>query len=75
VSNYRSCNICRAVCRFERGPANSPLQPTRGRSLARRFRGSVRATPRVAPLEPEGRAPAERQVRSPGQLLFEHEAR
>ncbi len=35
--------------------ANSSQQPTRGRSLARRFRASFRATLRVAPQDREGR--------------------
>ncbi len=35
--------------------ANSSQQPTRGRSLARRFHASLRAALRVAPREREGR--------------------
>ena len=38
------------------GPANSSQQPTRGRSLVRRFRASFCATLRVALLAREGRA-------------------
>jgi len=37
-------------------PSNSPQHPMRGRSLARRFRGSVRATLCVAIPESTGRA-------------------
>src|ERR1051325_4093383 len=39
-----------------RRPPNSPHHPMRGRSLARRFRGSVRAARRVALPERTGRA-------------------
>jgi hypothetical protein len=43
------------------GHPTQPLHPTRGRALARRFRGSCIATLRVALLGRLGRAPGERQ--------------
>jgi hypothetical protein len=68
---YKSSNLAfRTSClkRVQRkteaamvGHPTQPLHPTRGRSLARRFRGSCIATLRVALLGRLGRAPGERQ--------------
>src|SRR5437870_12849316 len=76
----RRCNRCRAApdsvvsqligkvaVKTTAPPPNSSLQPTRGRSLARRFRASFCATLRVALAECEGRAPAERKNVGPTQ--------
>ena len=65
VSAYRASRLqTRSGRNWKRQPSGrptQPLHPTRGRSLARRFRGSLCATLRVALLGRLGRAPGERQ--------------
>src|SRR5207244_1466399 len=62
-------HVWRGIMRRQiEGRAISPLQPTRGRLLARGLRRSFRATLRVALLAGLGRAPAERQIRWPDSI-------